>query len=72
MPMPKRKEKLLGGHAVVAIGYDISLKKFPIEMVKVRNSWGKDWGLNGYFWMPMKFLTSSKTNDFWVIDSINY
>ena len=39
MPMPKPKEKQLGGHAVLAVGHDTASKRFL-----VRNSWGPDWG----------------------------
>lgn len=37
------------------------------EAVKVRNSWGTDWGNGGYFWMPTQFLLGSKTSDFWMV-----
>lgn len=61
MPMPKDGEKLLGGHAVMAVGYDDTTK-----MVKVRNSWGKNWGKNGYFYMPYEFITDPRLcDDFW-------
>ncbi|MDO8722388.1 MAG: C1 family peptidase [Syntrophales bacterium] len=38
--MPKAGEKMLGGHAVLAVGYDDVAKRFT-----VRNSWGADWGI---------------------------
>jgi len=47
MPMPKPSEKVLGGHAVLAVGYDDAAQRFI-----VRNSWGKGWGVQGYFTMP--------------------
>jgi C1A family cysteine protease len=66
MPIPNpNKEKLLGGHAVMAVGYSDKRKCFII-----RNSWGKDWGLDGYFFMPYKFITSEQCDDFWVIQRI--
>lgn len=66
MPNPNpNKEKLLGGHAVVAVGYSDKRKCFI-----VRNSWGKDWGMKGYFFMPYKIITSKQCSDFWVIDTI--
>ena len=52
MPMPKKGEQLLGGHAVLAVGYDDS-KKWLI----VRNSWGPNWGDAGYFYMPYTVFT---------------
>ena len=63
MPMPKDDEDMLGGHAVMAAGYDNDTRMFL-----VRNSWGKNWGDNGYFWMPYDYI--SKTNncsDFWTL-----
>jgi C1A family cysteine protease len=50
MPMPKPSESELGGHAVLAVGYD-DAKKALI----VRNSWGAGWGDHGYFYMPYAF-----------------
>jgi C1A family cysteine protease len=49
VPIPKPWEPLLGGHAVLAIGYDED-KKWVI----LRNSWGTSWGDNGYFYIPYK------------------
>jgi C1A family cysteine protease len=61
VPMPKKSEKALGGHAVMAIGYDQKQKRFM-----VRNSWGPQWGQGGYFTMPYAYLESS-AEDFWTI-----
>ncbi len=64
-PMPSSTEQLLGGHAVLAVGYDDKKK-----LMKVRNSWGTGWGQNGHFWLPYGFFTSSAlSSDFWVIDT---
>ena len=63
MPMPTSKEKQLGGHAVLAVGYDDAVKRFT-----VRNSWGPRWGLAGYYTMPYAYLTDgSLADDFWTI-----
>lgn len=65
MPVPKSTEQCLGGHAVLIIGYDDSIKCF-----KIRNSWGKDWKDNGNFWMPYSFITSNECDDFWVLEGL--
>jgi C1A family cysteine protease len=62
-PMPQTGEKVLGGHAVVAAGYDDSTQRFL-----VRNSWGTGWGKNGYFTLPYAYLTDSGlSSDFWTV-----
>ena len=59
--MPKKKEKALGGHAVLAVGYNQKQKRFI-----VRNSWGTKWGKDGYFTMPYEYLETLSA-DFWTI-----
>ena len=68
VPMPNlQTESLLGGHAVLCIGYDDSTKMF-----KCRNSWGLNWGDHGYFYMPYDYLTNQNlSDDFWAIDIIS-
>ena len=61
VPMPKKTEKVLGGHAVMAAGYDQEKKRFL-----VRNSWGPEWGQGGYFTIPYAYL-ESLADDFWTI-----
>jgi C1A family cysteine protease len=66
VPMPSSDEKSVGGHAVLAVGYDDDSREFL-----VRNSWGTDWGLNGYFKMPYSYLTTAKlASDFWTIRGV--
>jgi len=50
--MPGPKEKCLGGHAVLCVGYDDSTKRFI-----VRNSWDTDWGQKVIFTIPYTYLT---------------
>ncbi len=63
MPMPKLGEQCLGGHAVMAVGYDEKKKVFI-----VRNSWGAGWGDGGYFYMPYLYMIDPRRcSDFWTI-----
>ena len=63
MPMPAASEKVMGGHAVVAAGYDDASQRFII-----RNSWGSNWGQKGYFTMPYAYITESNlADDLWTI-----
>jgi C1A family cysteine protease len=67
VPLPKPGESTLGGHAVMACGYDDGKKRFL-----ARNSWGPDWGLSGYFWMPYAYLTNRQlSDDLWTIRRAN-
>lgn len=50
-----------GRHAMVIVGYDRNKSAF-----KVRNSWGKDFGVNGYCWMHEDYIAWRGTNSFWV------
>ena len=62
-PLPAPTEQQIGGHAVVAVGYDDSTQRFL-----VRNSWGPGWGKQGYFTLPYTYVTqSSLASDFWTI-----
>ena len=57
------RESNLGGHAVMAVGYDDSKNCFIS-----RNSWGDTWGDKGYFYIPYKYLTNSNlAADFWTV-----
>lgn len=63
VPLPTTNEQLLGGHAVLAVGYDM-----PTKRLIVRNSWGPDWGDNGYFTLPFEYITNrGLSDDFWII-----
>lgn len=63
--MPKENERAIGGHAVLAVGYNLKEKRFL-----VRNSWGAKWGQKGYFTIPCEYLETSSA-DFWTIRKIN-
>lgn len=65
MKMPDSDEKYLGAHAVLVVGYKDGC--FGSGHLIVRNSWGKEWGDNGYFYMPYNYVLKGKTFDYWTL-----
>ena len=66
VPMPQSNEQLLGGHAVLCVGYRNDVKRFI-----VRNSWSDSWGINGYCEMPYDYLLDKNlADDFWVVKTV--
>jgi C1A family cysteine protease len=72
LSLPGASERFIGGHAVVIVGWDFSKRRFPVEVVEIRNSWGGGWGDKGYFWMDARWFEPSAglTGDFWVISKV--
>lgn len=67
IPMPRNGEQVMGGHAVMAVGYDDDDRVFIC-----RNSWGAGWGDAGYFYMPYAYLLDDNlADDFWTIRLVN-
>lgn len=65
--MPLDDESLVGGHAVVLVGYDDTQNMFI-----VRNSWGEEWGDQGYCYMPYEYILNHDLSaDFWTIRLVN-
>ena len=63
--LPKRNERMIGGHAVLAVGYDDKEQIFLF-----RNSWGTDWGKSGYGALPYAYLENRElSDDFWCIQA---
>lgn len=66
VPLPVRGEASIGGHAMMAVGYDDVSRLFL-----VRNSWSAKWGIEGYCWIPYDYLTSPDlAADFWAIQVV--
>ena len=59
VPLPAKNELVIGGHAVVIVGYDDAKKQ-----VKFANSWGKDWGDHGFGYLPYEYV-DKYTSDLW-------
>jgi len=64
VPLPEDSEKLLGGHAVLAVGYKDDVVNIDQGVVIVRNSWGEGWGDKGYFYLPYSYFTKY-VSDMW-------
>jgi C1A family cysteine protease len=63
VPMPALSESILGGHCVLAVGYDDAAQRFIF-----RNSYGPNWGMQGYGTIPYAYLTDTQlSSDFWTI-----
>jgi len=74
IPFPSPKERIEGGHAIVAVGYDDRIEiKNPHNRSKtkgallIRNSWGTSWGEGGYGWLPYEYVLRELAQDFWTI-----
>ena len=73
IPYPSAGEKIVGGHAVMAVGYDDNLKikntsPGAVETkgaLLIRNSWGTGWGDGGYGWLPYEYIKNGLAVDWW-------
>lgn len=65
VPVPKKTERMIGGHAICLTGYDTSTKLFQFK-----NSWGASWGDEGYGYLPFGYLDNADlADDFWCLQN---
>jgi C1A family cysteine protease len=70
---PGPNDTVRGGHAVVAIGYDDNRKIGKHKgAIKIRNSWGVNWGEGGYGWLPYAYIEAGLAEDFWSLFKNEY
>ena len=69
---PSEDENFTGGHAVVTVGYDDTLEienwkngETTVGALLIRNSWGRNWGDEGYGWLPYDYVWGGLTSDWW-------
>ena len=74
IPFPSQNEQIEGGHAVVAVGYDDKMKitnenngEKTQGAMMIRNSWGVQWGEEGYGWLPYKYILEGLAIDWWTL-----
>lgn len=75
LTMPQSSSRMCGGHAVLMVGYNdsaVTVDGCPPGHLIIRNSWGADWGMNGYFFMPFQYaLNPNLATDFWSIKTVS-
>jgi C1A family cysteine protease len=67
--------RVVGGHAVMAVGYNddhVTVEGRTVPSLIIRNSWGEQWGLGGYGFLPYEYVTAGLADDFWTVFNISW
>lgn len=78
-PYPKRGDAVVGGHAVMVVGYDDNIViengvggPSTMGALLIRNSWGTGWGMGGYGYLPYQYVLGGLAEDFWSVISAGF
>lgn len=70
IPYPSHRENIIGGHAMLIVGYDDKKTSTNVRdgttregCFLIRNSWGESWGDNGYGWLPYEYFKIGPNGD---------
>lgn len=63
-----RDGSLLGGHAIAVVGYDDTISGGAFKIV---NSWGPNWGAQGFAWIPYSSMRQIFKYAFGLVDKPN-
>ena len=79
IPYPSEKDSLLGGHALMVVGYNDDLlieradeKGITKGALMIKNSWGIGWGQQGYGFLPYDYVLNGLTADWWTMLGARY
>ena len=64
---PTDGQDIAGGHSMTACGYDYTLAR---PVFKVANSWGKEFGDNGFCYFDPSYLTWDQVEDMWIVKAV--
>ncbi len=74
VPFPCPEDRTMGGHAVAVVGYDdgVEIENPACDAVttgalRIRNSWGEEWGDGGYGWLPYAYVLEGLAIDWWTL-----